>query len=341
MNIINAMFSTVNGGVEQVFLDYNQALSDLGYNTIALMHPWSPIKRQCKHASVKTLYSYGSNDHIAVFRLKRLIQTHAIDAIITHTRRTALLVHQTKTPITKIAVCHDPQLFPLLNTTSDAIITVTEAMREHVVRRYLPQKPVISVPNMIHIPKTLAFESPVQAKVPVIGAMSRMCHEKGLHVLIDALGKLKEKNIVFKAKIAGDGKFKKHYLQQIAQLNLQDEVSLIGWVDDKESFYRSLNIFCLPSLVESFGLVVLESMMYSIPMVLSKVSGPCEIVGASECALLANPNDSQDLAKHLLELIEHHHKAQELAQRAFLRVQDFSAQNVALKLQDAMKRICR
>lgn len=336
MNIINAMFSTVFGGVEQVFLDYNAALSTLGHELIAVMHTLSPVKKYCQKKQARTVFSYGSNDPIATYRLKRLIQKELPDAVITHTRRAAVLFHQTKTHTPKIAVCHDPQLFPLLNKTSDAIIAITETMRQDILATYKPTKTILSVPNMIHLPEGVTYTPMQQANVPVIGTISRFSHEKGIHVFLESLKKLKENNIRFSAKIAGEGKLKKQYAQQIKQLQLQQEVALVGFVDDKEAFYRSLNIFCLPSFVESFGLTVLESMMYSIPMLLTKVSGPTEIIGKSNGALFVNPNDPEDLAQGLVTLIQHHEMAQRLAQNAFQRLQDFSAEKISLKLHDAI-----
>src|SRR6478609_3548699 len=130
MKIMNAMFSTVYGGVEQVFLDYDAVLTQQGHDIIPVIHPWAAVRKQCNSDRLKTMFSYGSNDVIASYRLKRLLEHESPDAIITHTRRAAKLFQRTQTSIPKIAVCHDPQLFPILNQTSDAIITITEAMRE-------------------------------------------------------------------------------------------------------------------------------------------------------------------------------------------------------------------
>ena len=45
MKILNSMFSRVNGGVEQVFLNYTESLAMQGNKVISVIHPWAEIKK--------------------------------------------------------------------------------------------------------------------------------------------------------------------------------------------------------------------------------------------------------------------------------------------------------
>jgi glycosyltransferase involved in cell wall biosynthesis len=212
-------------------------------------------------------------------------------------------------------------------------------MKEEIINSGQPKEKVFTVPNLIHLPNDLHYKAPKENKIPVIGVCARFAPIKGVDIFIKALGELKKRGLQFKAHIAGDGKAKEEYLELIAQLDLKEEVVLLGWIDDRESFYKNIDIFCLPSREEAFGLVILESMVHSLPMVLSKLSGPLEIVGDSKSALLVPPEDSVKLADGLEQLMQNKQLAKELSWNAFQRVQHYSATRVAPLLQETLERI--
>ncbi|WP_298625599.1 glycosyltransferase family 4 protein [uncultured Legionella sp.] len=336
MKIMNAMFSTVNGGIEQVFLTYNHVLESLGHELIPVIHPWGQVRKNCTSKKSTTIFNYGSNDFIAIHRLRKLIEKENPSCIITHTKRDARLFYKTQTQVPKIAVCHTVESFAELITISDAVIVITEHMYQEVRQMNWAGKKVFTVPNMIHIPADLHYKEPVITSVPVIGACARFSDLKGIDVFINALAILTLKGINFTAKIAGNGKQKKQYIKLIKQHGLQHNVTLMGWVNDKHSFYESLDVFCHPTLKESFGLVVVESMMHSIPMVLTQVSGPLEIIGESGCAVLVPPSDVIGLANGLERLLGDLGLAKELAHKGYQRVQYYSCQAVGSLLDKAL-----
>ncbi len=335
------MFTTANGGIEQVFLSYNRALEQQGNEVVPVIHSWSQIKKNCLKNNLKTVFSYGRKDVLAVYRLRKFLEKEKPSCIITHTKRDTFLFSKTKTRIPIIAVCHTLESFCYLQNLSDAVITITTNMSEEVHRLGWNTKKVFTLPNMVHIFDELQYKEPVYKDVPVIGASARFSDLKGLDVFINALALLKNKGILFRAKIAGDGKQKKEYWKLIKQLNLHDEVHLLGWVDDKQSFYESLDIFCHPSLKESFGLVIVESMMNSVPMVITAISGPLEIIGESECALLVPPSDPERLAAALEQLISNFNLAKELSYKGFLRAKSFSSRAVSPLLNKIVYEVCQ
>lgn len=338
MKIFNAMFSKVNGGLEQVFLNYIPALTMQGNHVIPVIHPKSEIIASCPQEHLVTLHNFNQYDPVAIYKLYKLIQKEQPDCIITHSYRAAYLFKKTKTKVPKIAVCHVRGHYDF---GSDAIIAITEQMRQDIINSGKPENTVFTVPNMIHIPEQLTYKEPKDTDTPVIGACARFVDIKGVDIFIGALAELKRRKIVFKAKIAGDGKEKKRYLQLIQQHQLQNEVTLLGWIEDRFSFYESLDIFCLPSREEAFGLVVLESMSHSLPMVLSDLSGPREIINNSESALFVPPDDPISMANEFEKLIRDRNLAKKLAKNAFQRVQHYSSKYVGPILHEVLNKVCR
>ncbi|MDF1930485.1 hypothetical protein PGH45_11035 [Legionella pneumophila] len=91
MKIFNAMFSKVNGGLEQVFLNYIPALSSQGNLVIPIIHPKAEIRNSCPQDHLITVHNFNQHDFFAIHRLKKLIKIHQPDCIITHSYRAAYL----------------------------------------------------------------------------------------------------------------------------------------------------------------------------------------------------------------------------------------------------------
>lgn len=331
------MFSKVNGGLEQVFLNYIPSLTRLGNQVIPVIHPEAEIIDSCPKEHLKTIHNFNQYDLWAIHRLRQLIKKEQPDCIITHSYRAAYLFNKTKTKVPKIAVCHVQGHY---NFGSDAIIAITDQMRRDIIQSGVPSHRVVTVPNMVSIPKERRHKELKQNDPPVIGVCARLVSMKGIDVFLAALGILKNKGVLFKAKIAGDGPERPLYTSLIQEYGLENQVTLLGWVDDRDAFYKKLDIFCLPSRKEAFGLVILESMTHALPMVLSDLPGPREIIANSNSALFVPSEDAGSLANSLERLINDKQLAQSLSEKAFERVQYYSFEQVGPRLHQALQDIC-
>jgi len=128
---------------------------------------------------------------------------------------------------------------------------------------------------------------------------------KGLEFVIRALSKIKQKNV--KLLVSGrdePGRFQK----LVNEIGLNDRVYFrVGLSTDINKYFSAADIFVLPSLYETFGLVVIEAMASGLPVVVSS----SEFVGAAELIedgknglILKSPKDSEDIAEKLKFLIE-------------------------------------
>jgi glycosyltransferase involved in cell wall biosynthesis len=337
MKIMNAMFSKVNGGLEQVFLNYIPALIQQGNLVIPVVHPQAEILEACPQEYLRKIHNFNQYDLWAIYKLRRLIQKEQPDCIITHSYRAAYLFKKTRTRVPKVAVCHVQGHY---NFGSDAIIAITESMRQEIIKSGIPANKVFTVPNMLALPQSIPKPKIKKTNVPIIGVCARLVHMKGIDVFLAALAELKQRNIIFKAEIAGDGLEKEQYLNLIKEHQLEQEVTLLGWINDREAFYRRLDVFCLPSRKEAFGLVILESMMHSLPMVLTDLPGPREIIAQSESALFVPSEDPISMANSLEQVIKDKELAKKLGSNAFNRGQDYSLERVGPLLHQVLEQIC-
>lgn len=324
------MFSKVNGGLEQVFLNYIPTLKQRGHEVISVIHPAAQIRSSCPKEGLVTLHNFNQHDWLAIWRLRRLIQQEQPDCIIMHSYRAAYLLKKTGTKVPKIAVCHVKGHYDF---GADALIAITENMRQEIIASGKSAERVFTVPNMIELSQHTHFSQRKRGEIPLIGAIARFAHNKGIDIFIAALVELKRRNIAFRAQIAGDGPEKEKYLALVEQHHLIEQVEFLGWLEDREHFYSHLDIFCLPSREEAFGLVILESMKHHLPMVLSDLSGPREIIGHTHSALLVEPENPIKLANGLQRLIEDKVLSNDLALQASQRVKQYSYEKIGEQLE--------
>ncbi len=130
----------------------------------------------------------------------------------------------------------------------------------------------------------------------VAGAVLR----KGLHYLIEAWTALKLPNATLKLKCPVNELKKSKTLWKIIESTPSIEV--VGYMKDLEEFYRSCDLFCLPSVDEGFGMVVLEAIACGCPVLVTQNVGSADIVREGETGFVVNARSADALAERIEQL---------------------------------------
>jgi glycosyltransferase involved in cell wall biosynthesis len=156
---------------------------------------------------------------------------------------------------------------------------------------------------------------------------------KNLRRLVDAFDEvLRATSLSPKLVIAGgQGWLMDDFAASIKQKGLEQRVCLTGYLQDEDlcTLYSSCAVFVYPSLYEGFGLPPLEAMACGAPVITSRIPSLMETVGSA--ARLVDPNDTDDLARALIEMLSHDHVRQHYAELASNHVKKFSWEQTALK----------
>jgi glycosyltransferase involved in cell wall biosynthesis len=151
-------------------------------------------------------------------------------------------------------------------------------------------------------PAVIAALEPADA--PLIVSVSRHGPNKGLDVLLHALGSLKSRGVRFRACLVGPGRLIDADRRLAARLGLDGSVAIPGRVDDVVPYLQSADVFALPSLGEQSGSVaLLEALQSGTAVVASDCDGIPEDVTDGEHALLVPPGDVGALREALTRLI--------------------------------------
>ena len=315
MRIFNIMMSRELGGIQQVFLDYDKALKMQNHQVFNIVSSGAAILNQVTDPiKLPNLFSRCLISKIA---LRILIWKYKPDIIIAHGGRAI-----------NFAKAFKPKSLPLVGVAHnytykrlklcDYVIVLTEDLHKYMqAKGYNPGR-LFLLGNMLEVKNKYQqrkFNNPI-----VIGSLGRFVEKKGFKYFIKATSILRKQSVNFKALLGGNGEEFEKLKKLVKKLGLQDTIKFIGWVDDKDKFFEQIDIFCLPSLHEPFGLVLLESMEYSVPIVSTDSEGPSEILRKNQDALIVKSGLPEEMASALMELINNPEKAAMLAESAYLRL---------------------
>ncbi len=165
---------------------------------------------------------------------------------------------------------------------------------------------------------------------------------KNLNVLLFALEMLKRKHGI-SAKLVMVGKkgwFYSDFFNTIYKLKLQDDITLLGYVqaEDLPYIYNLADVFVYPSKYEGFGLPLLEAMACGVPVISSNTSSIPEILG--DAGSLFSPDDPGQLSESILEILGNEALRAKMVLGGFRRAQLFSWQETAQRTLNIYESIC-
>jgi phosphatidyl-myo-inositol dimannoside synthase len=162
---------------------------------------------------------------------------------------------------------------------------------------------------------------------------------KGHDVVLRGLPSVIERVPNLKYLIVGDGDDRPRLEKLVQDLRLQSHVVFLGEVRDDAllaACYRACDVFILPARTviddanpkgEGFGIVYLEAMTFSKPVIAPNFGAPADIIRHGEHGLLVDPEDSAAIAGALTDLLTHPEKAEDMGQSA----RDWVRQNYSYK----------
>lgn len=318
MRVLIVMLSRIRGGVEQSALDQARALTAEGHEVLSVI--------DSEAAFLKEFQSYGMKiapirhvswwDARAVWKLWRRVRAFQPDVVITHGKRALGFARWAARDIPIVATAHNYQLKPFRSAYA-AMAPTQDLLAAVALLARLPKERIYHVPNMIELH---ALSARTEHRPLVIGTMGRMIPKKGFEVFIRALALLKERGLEFRAVLGGEGEESARLKREIVQSGL--EVELPGWISDKQAFWNGIDIFCLPSHHEPFGIVLLEAMAQGLPSVATASEGPVEILTHETDGLITPLGNAEALAHALERLLKDGEMRQRLGAHARRTVEE-------------------
>ncbi|MGB9720703.1 MAG: glycosyltransferase family 4 protein [bacterium] len=141
--------------------------------------------------------------------------------------------------------------------------------------------------------------------------VGRHVERKGVHILIEAFKQI-HKEIPHNLIIVGDGPERKNWENMVKNYELTERIKFTGWISKAElhNLYQNCSLFVLPATydkhgdTEGLGVVIIEAMSYSKPVIASNVGGIIDVVIDGYNGILVKDNDPQALALAIKKLAQ-------------------------------------
>ena len=103
--------------------------------------------------------------------------------------------------------------------------------------------------------------------------------------------------------IAGSGPEKQNLNSYASKLGLSENIFWMDFTDDVGSIFEEIDVLCMNSLFEGLGLVMLEAMAYSKPIIGPNISAIPEVIKDNVNGLLVTPGNNQDYTNAMRKLL--------------------------------------
>jgi glycosyltransferase involved in cell wall biosynthesis len=291
---------------------------------------------------------YGQRDRLTSLKLRKLIRTGGFDLIHTHDMHGFMDAAACKVLTPGLKHVHTfhfgnyPHREPnyrrierLLWRVPDVLVAVGYEQAASIRALYgIPADRLRVLHNGVDPPVPRLSDKVTAATrdcdMPIIGSISTLIPQKGLHHLIDAAALLRQRGARFRLLVVGDGHLREPLQKQAEALGLEAHVQFLGWVPEaSDCALPACDIFVQSSLWEAMSVVVLEAMASAKPMVITRVGENPHVVTDGETGLVVPSGDPRVLADGLQKLLDDPAFAQRLGAAARQRHKEkFTVKNM-------------
>lgn len=174
---------------------------------------------------------------------------------------------------------------------------------------------------------------------------ARVCKDKGIEDLIEALAVVKNKKPDVTLNVIGGSS--KSYLQHLKnlmqQFDLEQNVKFLGFLKNQQDIYKhalGAKLCVLPTYHDIIPGTIIESMLLKLPIIAYAVGGIPELNDSGEAVVLVEKRNIKQLAEKILELLQNETSRNKLAEFAYLVVKNrFDNKKVVTDIINAYKEV--
>jgi len=196
-----------------------------------------------------------------------------------------------------------------------AIISVSESVQDQI-----PSTPLVSaIPQRVilpgvAVPEVSTVDLPLDDdRPPVIGMAGPLEIVKGAAFFLRACHRVIEAGHNIRIVIAGSGPEERSLRHLASSLELSRRLTFVDGGVSMTGYLSATDIFCLPSLQQGLGVVMLEAMALGRPVIASGVGGVVSVIEDNVTGLIVPPSDSRSLAERIMELLNNRERARTIA----------------------------
>ena len=312
MKIVHVLFTLNYGGIETMLVNIvNEQVKYADVSIVLINDMYDDSLVQMIDSNVKFVKinrPKGSKNPYYVFRLNYEIFKLNPDVIHSHTSSIIdyiLLPYMKKIMVntihTSLTEWHCKYIAKYRK-----IYAISESVYNDI-RNYNKQLNVELITNGIRV-DSFTQRNDVNSSHYKIVQLGRLFHDvKGQDLLIEAVKILRRKGFDdFSVDFIGEGTSEEYLKQMVHEYNLGDYVNFLG-AKEPAYIYSHLcdySLFVQPSRIEGFGLTIAEAFAAKVPVLVSKLEGPMEVIGDGKYGGFFEYENPQDLAEKIMKMRE-------------------------------------
>lgn len=310
MKILHVTYGFQLGGIETMLRNIANEQAGLGHDVSILVinnavndELREKLDKKIRFTCLKR--KVGSKSIISVFKFNKIIRRINPDIIHLHY---ASIIRFLVDPFGKFNLCatqHEmcpKQDYKYLRKVK-YLYAISDVVKADIKKRTgLESETVYNGINPEYIKTKDASVKPGE-NINIV-QVSRLMHEiKGQHILIRAIEKLVHekgcRNI--KLYLIGDGYSRKYLENMVKEKKLTQNIHFVGAKNQSYVFEHlcEYDLFVQPSINEGFGLTVAEAMAAKVPVIVSDIDGPMEVIGYGQYGCYFKSGDADDCAEKI------------------------------------------
>lgn len=209
---------------------------------------------------------------------------------------------------------------------ADGVRVVARRIKKTLVLKGVPEEKMTTV-NVRTNTKDWSSKEPklkLHNMYPEAGAIiitaGRLVKQKNIPLLIYAFKDVLVKYPETLLLIIGEGPLEKKLKKLACDLRVDKRIIFLPWTDDAVSYFKTADIYALPSNYEGWGRVIIEAMAAKLPTVMTDVGCANEVFKNNEDGFVVPVDDREAFSKALLKMVEDPALRDRFARNAFDKV---------------------
>lgn len=309
------------GGAERVMVNLAKFFSENGYDTTlvtSFRDTWEyPLARTVKRLTLEETEIKQSRIKRNISRIKKLralCKSEKPDILVSFMEEPNFraIIATTGLPVkTLVSVRNDPNkeyagklgwfVGKVLLPMADGCVFQTSDVQKWFPERLQKKSKIIY--NAVKEDFYKVDRKPVRGEIVTCG---RLTEQKNHAMLINAFAEVEKKFPFATLKIYGEGELRGKLEEQIANLNLEQRVFLMGATDNVVKALQTADVFVLSSDYEGMPNALMEAMAAGVPCISTDCpcGGPRELFGQSAKDKLVPCDDVKQMAKAICKVMD-------------------------------------
>lgn len=210
----------------------------------------------------------------------------------------------------------------ILCRNSDLCIAVSNDIKRYLLKKRVNENKIKVIHHGINYRDSYGIKKVTDNNKIKIISLGRLDKVKDYKTLIKAIKECRDNGYDLNCEIAGSGEDEKQLRELISSLGLNENCKLLGFINDIDKFLFGGDIYVQSSLIESFGISIIEAMQVGLPVIASNIGGIKDIISNDNDGILFEVGNYKELSNKIIELIENNKKREYISYKGQKKVNE-------------------